>query len=417
MYQAGCKQLKAKKIPPALSLPGVLPACRKFTIMQTFNDYNFFSSVVWHCVFAALLAVIAPMSTAGEVEKTELGPVRIHIVARGLEHPWGLAFLPDGRMLVTERPGRLRIVQVDGSISPPLSGLPAIAARGQGGLLDVALHPGFEDNGLVYFTYSAQGRSGVGTEVARARLEGNALVATEVIFRAMPKGRGGRHFGSRLVFQPDGSLFVTLGDRGDRPRAQRLDDHAGLVIRIDDKGAVPPDNPFVGRSGVNQEIYSDGNRNVQGAAMHPVTGELWSHEHGPQGGDELNVIRAGVNYGWPVITYGVNYGLGTRIGEGTHKEGMAQPLHHWVPSIAPSGMAFYTAERFPKWRGNLFIGSLKFRQLVRLELRDEQVVHEERMLQDVLGRIRDVRQGPDGYLYLLTDESDGVIARLEPVVN
>ena len=385
--------------------------------MQTSNNHAFLGSVVWHCVLAALLAVIAPLSTAAEIEKTESGPVRIHIVAQGLEHPWGLAFLPDGRMLVTERPGRLRIVEPDGSISPPLSGLPKITARGQGGLLDVALHPDFEDNGLVYLTYSAQGRSGVGTEVARARLEGNALVATEVVFRAMPKGRGGRHFGSRLVFHPDGSLFVTLGDRGDRPRAQRLDDHAGSVIRVDDNGAIPPDNPFVERGGVKPEIFSFGNRNVQGAAMHPVTGELWAHEHGPQGGDELNVIRAGVNYGWPVITYGVNYGIGTRIGEGTRKEGMAQPLHHWVPSIAPSGMAFYTADRFPEWRGNLFIGSLKFRQLVRLELRDEQVVHEERMLQDALGRIRDVRQGPDGYLYLLTDESNGVIARLEPVVN
>jgi len=386
-------------------------------MMQTSNGFNYFSLAVWHCVLAVLLVVNAPPGTAGEVEKTESGPVRIHIVARGLEHPWGLAFLPEGRMLVTERPGRLRIVNPDGSVSPPLSGLPKITTRGQGGLLDVALHPRFEDNGLVYLSYAANGPGGVGTEVARGRLEGNALVATEVIFRAMPKGRGGRHFGSRLVFHPDGSLFVTLGDRGDRPRAQRLDDHAGSVIRIDDKGVVPPNNPFVGRSGVKPEIFSYGNRNVQGAAMHPVTGELWAHEHGPQGGDELNVIRAGVNYGWPVITYGVNYGLGTRIGEGTHKDGMAQPLHHWVPSIAPSGMAFYTADRFPEWRGNLFIGSLKFRQLVRLELRGEDVVHEERMLQDVLGRIRDVRQGPDGYLYLLTDDSDGVIARLEPVEN
>lgn len=385
--------------------------------MQTSNSFSFCGLPVSHCLLAALLVVIAPLSTAGEIAKTEAGSVRVHIVARGLEHPWGLAFLPDGRMLVTERPGRLRIVEHDGSVSPPLSGLPEIAAHGQGGLLDVALHPGFEDNGLIYLTYAAKGRSGVGTEVARGRLEGNALVATEVIFRAMPKGRGGRHFGSRLVFQPDGSLFVTLGDRGERPRAQRLDDHAGSVIRIDEKGGVPPDNPFVGRRDVKPEIFSYGNRNVQGAATHPVTGELWAHEHGPQGGDELNVIRAGVNYGWPVITYGVNYGLGTRIGEGTHKEGMAQPLHHWIPSIAPSGMAFYTADRFPEWQGNLFIGSLKFRQLVRLELRGERVIHEERMLKDVLGRIRDVRQGPDGYLYLLVDDPDGVIARLEPVVN
>ena len=385
--------------------------------MQSSNSFSFCGLPVSHCLLAALLVVIAPLSTAGEIAKIEAGSVRVHIVARGLEHPWGLAFLPDGRMLVTERPGRLRIVEHDGSVSPPLSGLPEIAAHGQGGLLDVALHPGFQDNGLIYLTYAAKGRSGVGTEVARGRLEGNALVATEVIFRAMPKGRGGRHFGSRLVFQPDGSLFVTLGDRGERPRAQRLDDHAGSVIRIDEKGGVPPDNPFVGRRDVKPEIFSYGNRNVQGAATHPVTGELWAHEHGPQGGDELNVIRAGVNYGWPVITYGVNYGLGTRIGEGTHKEGMAQPLHHWIPSIAPSGMAFYTADRFPEWQGNLFIGSLKFRQLVRLELRGERVIHEERMLKDVLGRIRDVRQGPDGYLYLLVDDPDGVIARLEPVVN
>jgi glucose/arabinose dehydrogenase len=381
---------------------------------RTSYGFRFFNSVVRYYALGAFLVAIAPLSSAGEVEKTELGPVRVRIVARGLEHPWGLAFLADGRMLVTERPGRLRIVGPDGSVSPPLSGLPEITARGQGGLLDVALHPGFVENRLVYFSYTAAGPSGVGTEVARGRLDGNALVGTQTLFRAMPKGSGGRHFGSRLVFQPDGSLFVTLGDRGDRPRAQRLDDHAGSVIRIDDSGGVPPDNPFVGRGGANAEIFSYGNRNVQGAAMHPVTGELWAHEHGPQGGDELNVIRAGVNYGWPVITYGVNYGTGTRIGEGTHKEGMAQPLYHWVPSIAPSGMAFYTGRRFPQWRGNLFIGSLKFRQLVRLELRGEQVVHEERMLQDVLGRIRDVRQGPDGYLYLLTDAADGVLARLEP---
>jgi glucose/arabinose dehydrogenase len=382
-------------------------------MIQISNRFSFFSAGTWHIVLVVFLAAIAQHGTAGEVEKTEMGPVRVHIVARGLEHPWGLAFLPDGRMLVTERLGRLRIVDPDGSISPPLAGLPEITARGQGGLLDVALHPEFADNGLVYLSYAAKGRSGVGTEVARGRLEGNALLATEVIFRATPKGRGGRHFGSRLVFHPDGSLFVTLGDRGDRPRAQRLDDHAGTVIRIDDRGGVPPDNPFAGRSGAKAEIFSYGNRNVQGSAIHPVSAELWAHEHGPQGGDELNVIRAGVNYGWPVITYGVNYGLGTRIGEGTHKKGMAQPLHHWVPSIAPSGMALYTADRFPKWRGNLFIGSLKFRQLVRLELLGEQVVHEERMLEDVLGSIRDVKQGPDGYLYLLADASDGILARLE----
>jgi len=252
--------------------------------MQTSNGFSSFSPGNWPCLLAALLVAVAPPGTAGEVEKTELGPVRVQVVARGLEHPWGLAFLPDGRMLVTERAGRLLVVAPDGSVSPPLSGLPEITAQGQGGLLDVALHPEFKDNGLVYLSYAARGPSGIGTEVARGRLEGNALVGTEVIFRATPKGDGGRHFGSRLVFRPDGTLFVTLGDRGDRPRAQRLDDHAGSVIRIDEGGGVPPDNPFVGRSGAKADIFSYGNRNVQGAALHPVTGELWAHEHGPQGG-------------------------------------------------------------------------------------------------------------------------------------
>ena len=383
-------------------------------MIQTSNRFSFFSPGTWHCVLAALMAAIVPLSAAGDVEKTELGPVRVHILARGLEHPWGLTFLPDGRMLVTERPGRLRIVDPNGSVSPPLSGLPEITARGQGGLLDVALHPEFVENGLVYLSYAAEGPSGVGTEVARGRLEGNALVGTQTLFRATPKGSGGRHFGSRLVFHPDGSLFVTLGDRGDRPRAQRLDDHAGSVIRIDDSGGVPPDNPFVGRSGAKAEIFSYGNRNVQGAAMHPETGELWTHEHGPQGGDELNVIRAGVNYGWPVITYGVNYGIGTSIGEGTAKPGMEQPLYQWTPSIAPSGMTFYDGDAFPAWRGNLFVGSLKFRLLVRLEIEDGKVTHEERLLQGRLGRIRDVRQGPDELLYLLTDADNGRLVRLVP---
>ena len=349
------------------------------------------------------------------IVQTEKGPVAVEVLVRGLEHPWGMAFLPDGSILVTERPGRLRLV-VDGQLrQEPVAGLPAVAAHGQGGLLDVALHPQFSRNRLVYLAYAAEGPGGYGTEVARGRLTGARLEDVAVIFRMTPKSETGRHFGSRLVFDRDGRLMVTLGDRGDRPRAQRLDDHAGSVVRIGDDGVVPADNPFVTRSGALAEIFSYGNRNVQGAALHPETGELWTHEHGPQGGDELNIIRAGVNYGWPVITYGANYGIGTSIGEGTAKTGMAQPLHYWVPSIAPSGMTFYTGGRFPQWRGNLFVGSLKFRQLVRLELGGERVVHEERLFTDVLGRIRDVRQGPDGLLYLLTDARDGVLARLEPV--
>jgi len=351
----------------------------------------------------------------GQIIKTQEHAVLVVKVVEGLEHPWGLAFMPDGRMLVTERPGRLRIVGRDRRLEPhPVSGLPAITAYGQGGLLDVTLHPRFEQNGLVYLSYSARGEGGIGTEVARGRLTGSRLENVEVIFRQQPKGSTGRHFGSRLVFDREGYLYITLGERGEQDRAQKPDDHAGSVIRLHDDGRVPRDNPFVGKPGWKPEKYTLGNRNMQGAALHPQTGLLWTHEHGPQGGDEINIIRAGVNYGWPVITYGANYGTGTKIGEGTHKPGMAQPLHYWVPSIAPSGMAFYTGDKFPAWRGDLFVGALRDQMLVRLRLDGEKVVSEERMLKNSMGRIRDVRNGPDGYIYFLTDESNGVLARLEP---
>ena len=367
---------------------------------------------------AALAAAMALPVAAQEPVRSEKHSFRAHVLTRGLDHPWSLAFLPDGRMLVSERPGRLRIVAADGTLqAAPVKGLPgAFAAIGQGGLLDVAIHPRFATNRWVYFAYTGSGEGGFGTELARGRLQGGALVDTQVLFRALPKSHGGRHFGARVLFDGKGHVFLTLGDRGDRPRAQRLGDHAGSIIRLREDGSVPADNPFVRRAGARAEIFSFGNRNVQGAAINPWTGELWAHEHGPQGGDEVNVIRAGVNYGWPVITYGVNYGIGTSIGEGTHKEGMAQPLQYWDPSIAPSGMAFYDGDRFPAWRGSLFVGALKFRLLVRLELDGEKVVHEERMLEGEFGRIRDVRVGPDSLLYLLTDEDDGVIVRLEPVV-
>ena len=340
---------------------------------------------------------------------------RIVKLAEGLEHPWSLAFLPDGRMLVTERPGRLRIVGADGRLEKrPVRGLPEIAEYGQGGLMDVTLHPRYPQNQLVYLSFAARGPGGVSTEVGRGKFSGNRLEGFEIIFRQLPKSNAGRHFGSRLVFDQAGFLYITLGDRGDRERAQRRDDHAGSVIRLHDDGRVPQDNPFAGKAGWKPEKYTLGNRNIQGAALHPETGTLWTHEHGPQGGDEINVIRAGVNYGWPVITYGREYGTGFSIGEGTQKPGMAQPLYYWVPSIAPSGMAFYAGDKFPRWRGDLFVGALRDRLLVRLRLDGERVVSEERMLEGVLGRIRDVRGGPDGYLYLLTDSSDGVLARLEP---
>ncbi|OAI52576.1 glucose dehydrogenase [Betaproteobacteria bacterium SCGC AG-212-J23] len=363
----------------------------------------------------ALIVLLLPLFAVAQEVRTEEHSFRVVKLVEGLDHPWSLAFLPDGRMLVTERPGRLRIVS-KGKLDPqPVSGLPDIVAEGQGGLFDVVLHPRFAENSLVYFAYDGRGSGGTGTELARGRLVGQRLENVQRLFAQDPKGRGGNHFGGRIVFDRAGYLYLTLGERGDRDRAQRPNDHAGSVIRLHDDGRVPADNPFVGRTGWKPEKFDLGHRNQQGAALHPTTGLLWTHEHGPQGGDEINVIRPGLNHGWPVITYGVNYVIGTRIGEGTHKEGMTQPLYYWVPSIAPSGMAFYTGDKFPKWKGDLFVGSLKFQLLVRLKLDGEKVVKEERMLQGVLGRIRDVRAGPDGLIYLLTDENPGVLARLEPI--
>ena len=365
------------------------------------------------------LVVLAAAAHAAQAQtyRSEEHSFTVTRVINGLAHPWAVVFLPDGRMLITERPGRLRIVK-DGKLEPePVSGLPAVTPHGQGGLMDVALHPNFAQNGLAYWSFAGKGADGVGTEVARGKLVGNRMEGAEVLFRQSPKGTTGRHFGSRLVFDRAGFLYITLGDRGEMERAQKPDDHAGSVIRLQDDGGVPKDNPFVGKPGWKPEKYTLGNRNQQGAALHPQTGVLWTHEHGPQGGDEVNVIRAGVNYGWPVITYGVEYGIGTRIGEGTAKPGMAQPVHYWVPSIAPSGMAFYTGDKFPKWRGDLFVGALKDQMLVRLKLDGEKVVREERLLKGALGRIRDVRAGPDGFLYLLSDETRGVLVRLEPVAG
>ena len=364
--------------------------------------------------FLLCLALIAA-AHATEVEVSERATFRVERVVDGLEHPWAVAFLPEGGYLVSERPGRLRFVDGDGRLNPqPVDGLPDIAATGQGGLLDIALHPDFTANRQVYLSFAEPGSGGVGTTVARGRLDGLQLRDVEVIFRLQPKTGSGYHFGSRLVFDRDGYLFITLGDRGDRPRAQDLGDHAGSVIRLHDDGRLPADNPFVGIDGALPEIYSYGHRNIQGATLHPHSGALWTHEHGPQGGDEINLPSAGINHGWPVITYGVNYGIGTPIGEGSSKPGMAQPLYYWDPSIAPSGMAFYTGDAFPGWRDNLFVGSLKFQLLVRLEISDGRVSHEERLLERRLGRIRDVRQGPDGLLYLLTDAGNGALYRLVP---
>jgi glucose/arabinose dehydrogenase len=367
-------------------------------------------------IVSFLAALLLPVAAAfGQTIRSEEQSFRVVKLVTGLDHPWCVAFLPDGRMLVTERRGRLRMISKDGKLEPrPVEGVPQVVQRGQSGLFDVALDPNHENNRFIWLSYTARGEGGIGTELARAKLEGNRLDGLKVIFRETPKANASIQFGGRIVFDGAGHVYLTLGDLGDKERAQKPDDDAGSVIRLNEDGSVPKDNPYVGKAGWRPEKLDLGHRNMQGAALHPRTKMLWTHEHGPQGGDEINVIRPGKNYGWPVITYGVNYGIGTRIGEGTSKPGMEQPLYYWVPSIAPSGMAFYTGDRFPRWKNDLFVGSLKFQLLVRLRLDGEKVVSEERMLKGALGRIRDVRQGPDGLIYLLTDESDGVLARLEP---
>lgn len=340
---------------------------------------------------------------------------RIVPLLAGLENPWSIAFLPDGRMLVTERAGRLRLVSQDFKLDPtPIEGLPEIIANGQGGLFDVVLHPQHAQNGWIYWAYNAPGAGGWGTALARGKLLGQRMTEVQVLFSMQPKTRSAHHFGGRIVFDAAGMVYLTLGDRGDKDRAQKLNDHAGSVIRLHDDGRVPNDNPFVKRAGALPEKWTLGHRNMQGAAINPQTGELWTHEHGPQGGDEVNVIRPGLNYGWPVVTYGVNYGLGTKIGEGQSKPGMVQPLQVWVPSIAPSGMAFVSGTQFPQWQGSMLVGALRGQMMVRLTLEGDKVLSEERLFQGRPGRIRDVRMGPDGLVYLLTDDPQGALLRLEP---
>ncbi len=376
-----------------------------------------------------IMAAIGAVAIAGMVLPVEAAitnaplqntkqPFKVETFATRLVHPWGLAFLPDGQMLVTERPGRVRVVGKDGRLSDPVRGVPDVVATGQGGLLDIALDPDFAGNRLVYLSYAEPRADGAnGTSVARGTLvtDGTAsrLDDVKVIFRQMPAASGGLHFGSRLAFARDGNLFLTTGDRyHSRDKAQDLGTHFGKVIRIRPDGSVPPDNPFVKKSGARPETWSYGHRNPQSAAIHPVTGKLWTVEHAARGGDEINVPAAGKNYGWPVINYGRDYS-GFKIGESTQKAGMEQPVYYWDPSIAPSGMAFYTGNLFPEWKGNLFVGALAGRALHRLVLDGETVVGEEALLKG-LDRIRDVRNGPDGALWLLTDSPQGRILRLVP---
>lgn len=355
--------------------------------------------------------------TACAEEKSEQSAAsqdfRVVTVLRDLDYPWSLAFLPDGKFLITERSGRLLLVDKDGSFNV-VSGLPEIASVGQGGLLDVIADPRFEINRTIYFSFVAKAPDGYGTEVARAVLEGPSLKDMRVIFKAKPKTSSSIHFGSRLLAAPDGTLIITLGEKGRMREAQNPSNHLGSITRINPDGTIPQDNPFANRKGYRPALYTYGNRNIQGIALEPETGTIWVHEHGPKGGDELNILKPGVNYGWPAITYGVDYS-GAIISEKTAAPGMEQPVVYWTPSIAPSGMTFYNGSAFPEWQGNIFIGALVQRHLRRVVLQDEKVVSQEILLKDLGERIRDVRTSPDGHLYLLTDSKKGRLLRLEPL--
>ena len=364
---------------------------------------------------ALLVSACGPTDVPAETIRSQLHDFRITTIAKGLDHPWGMAFLPNGDLLVTERAGRLRLVRGGKLLPKPITGSPRVVDSGQGGLLDVVIHPQFATNKLLYLSYASRGLGGVHTQVARFRLDeaSHKLTDRKLIFDATPKTNGGQHFGGRMTFDRAGLLFISVGDRGNKKSAQKLSEHAGSVMRLTDDGEIPVTNPFVGRANGKGEIFSFGHRNPQGMALHPRTGAVWTHEHGAQGGDEINIIRSGRNYGWPVITHGKDYN-GAPIGIGKSAPGMEQPLYYWVPSIAPSGMAFYTGDKFPEWKNSLFVGALAGRALVRLEIKDDRVVREERLLRSAVGRVRDISNGPDGYLYITTDDDEGRVLKLEP---
>ncbi|MCP1674042.1 glucose/arabinose dehydrogenase [Natronocella acetinitrilica] len=359
----------------------------------------------------AALVAAAGIASAQTVDSEE-HRFQVQVLAEGFSHPWGLAFLPDGRMLVTERGGRLNLLDANGNNRRTVEGTPSVATENQGGLLDVILHPDFEETPWVYLSYARPSSEGNATAVGRGLLDGEQLTDFEVLFVATPYTGGGRHFGSRMAFDEDGYLYISTGDRGQRDRSQELDNHYGKIIRLTDDGQIPDDNPFLDQRDAQPGIYSYGLRNPQGMIRHPETGEIWINEHGPRGGDEINIIGPGLNYGWPKVTHGREY-HGPRIGPES-MDGMEDPLHHWTPSIAPSGFAYYDADVFPAWQGNLFVGALAQTHLARLVVDNGEVVHEERLLDDAGWRIRDVRQGPDGALYLLVDQRRAPLVRLSP---
>ncbi|MGB3435364.1 PQQ-dependent sugar dehydrogenase [Achromobacter sp.] len=363
------------------------------------------------CLSAAL-----PVSAQPGPEPASV-PARVTAVVGGLNHPWAMAFLPEGGVLITERPGNLRLLRIPGGLSKPLAGVPKVAAQGQGGLLDVALSPDFAQDRYVYLSYAEADGSKSGTAVGRGRLsaDGTALEGFRVLFRQEPKLSSGLHYGSRLVFDGKGYLYISLGENNQRPTAQDLDKLQGKVVRLKTDGSVPPDNPFVGQAGARPEIWSYGHRNPQGMALNPWTGQLWENEHGPRGGDEINLVQRGKNYGWPLATHGINYsGQPIPEAKGADLPGMEAPLYWWPKSPAISGMAFYNADRFPAWRNSVFIGALANQNLIRLTLDGDRVTAQEWLLTDRKQRIRDVRLGPDGYVYVLTDASPGELLRLAP---
>ncbi len=377
---------------------------------------------MFHFIILLCLLLSFQVTALAEQQPPKTVGFKVVTVVRGLNYPWSLAFLPDSSFLVTERGGRMLLFKNDG-VTRVVRGLPQITAKVQGGLLDVIPDPDFSTNRTIYFSYVAGGFGGTGTEVARAVLDGTTLKNMKVIFRAEPKTKKPKHFGSRLLIAPDGKLFITLGDRGNKDWhsdsgkkhvAQDLSNHLGTIVRINRDGSIPKDNPFVGRKGYKPEIYTYGNRNVQGIARHPETGAIWFHEHGPKGGDELGILKAGANYGWPIVTYGIDYN-GDIISYKTSAPGIEQPLIQWTPCIAPSGMTIYDGSAFPEWKNNIFIGALVLRHLRRVILQGNRVVGEESLLKSLRERIRDVRTGPDGYLYVLTDSQNGRLLRLEPL--